>query len=277
MAQTYLGNTVLNQLWLGNIPINKVFKGWDSLVPDNLASSQLVDFMIAPYVTVPTIYNPTNDRVFDVVSGGFGTLSGNLSISNNAIVGFVSGSDELSIPAYQYYWSTYDGPFIGNEVNSYTFEFWLKPDPWYTAGVPDMSILTIQNAGPQPNITTSNGWNKQFSPFTWFSTITPSTNDQSSWSGQWVYVAVTFASEWNGVSSYDQRINLTWRTKGGETADNNILWGSKQGPNNTDFSAIFKLFGFDSLSWGVVRHYNGIRLSPSQQLANFNAEKDYFS
>ena len=49
MRQAYLGATELNKQYLGATQINKI-ETYKSQVPNTIASSSFVDFMVAPYV-----------------------------------------------------------------------------------------------------------------------------------------------------------------------------------------------------------------------------------
>jgi len=291
--KTYLGQTPINQVYLGQTLINKEYVGststpppppWESLVPTNLASSSFIDTMIAPYITASI----DGTRIYELYSGGYGDLSGNLAVSGNAIQGFISGSDEISITTPGFYNDVQDhGPGSGlteSILYPQTWEFWFKPTPWQSGSeVPIMNILTIANndvvIGVNYELSTysnNNSFNV-LNPFSAYSQSGVAFNSQSAWDGDWTYFAIDFRSVAAGGGDYDLHWDFYWKTKSGVTGSYGIIHGGGEiGPNITNGSGSFQLYGYDDFDWGVIRHYYDVRLTADEREANFQAEKDYF-
>ena len=142
--------------------------------------------------------------------------------------------------------------------------------------VPNINIMNVASASGNTSISTNSSWQQRFNPFTIWNTPTSNTTDETSWNNQWVHYTLFYEDRWSGFN-YEQSYDFNWRTKSGVSGSGGILYGSKTGPNNTNGTALFDLFGYNSFSWGVVRHYGGVRLTEAEALANFNTEKDYFS
>jgi hypothetical protein len=283
MSKFYIANTEINSQYLGNTQINDI-KSYESQVPNTIASSSFVDFMVAPYV---------NNQLIDLYAGGRNSGVGSFTISSNAIQGFTNlspittaGTGSLSIEGI-----SYNNKWTGSVNSIQVWDGWLfaSASTWDIFGTPPAGdVLSFSRAANDVNRlsfgtnpwTTRNG-NRTEVMLNPFDACFPNDNsqNQNSWNGQWVYVMAQFEN------FEDQQLYRSWwKTKSGVTGSSGTLYGSNplalsSGPT------FINLYGIPGMQWGVFRHYTNLSLASNTGFVftgsigevNFNAEKDYFS
>jgi len=292
MGNFYLGNTELNQTWLGNTLISKT-TGYESQVPTTVVSSSFVDMMIAPYVSSSI----NNGQLIELYAGGR-VNTGSFSISGNAIEGFTNLSPSPSTPgtgSFSILSIEYNNSWFAEENQVQLWDGWIfaSASTWDTGGSPAAGDIlsfsfgandTNRLGGGTNSWTTRNtaGTATVFNPFN--ANFSTNDQDQSSWNGQWVYFIASFQNVGGVVPTDEQQYRLWWKTKAGVTGSAGINFGSNP-LAQSNLPTYINLYGIPGMKWGVFRHYyevdyatnDGFGFINTIGLVNFEAEKNYFS
>jgi len=273
----YAGSNIVT---LGNIPsayvgYNRVLgEGGDKLqVPSTVASSSLVDYMIAPYVTESI----DGSNIIDIAGNGSTTLPGELSISSNAIIGWTTGS-ELNISASQYSQTGSIAAWDGIE-NKNTWEMWFQVSDWDGAS-PDVTFFTATDSVTSNNIVLYNSDNLA-------NKSTFNLNDSNNSTGltltvgSWYHMYINYYEFESGTTPGDRDYKYDYyiREKGDPsyTTFLSVTWGFKPIETINKTTAQTLLKGYSGYKLGVFRHYKDYILTNDDAVKNYNAEQAYFT